>query len=64
MLEASAKVRTGPPIDDVEDYDLNIWAGVLPLTIVAGDPINDPRLKSGIAIPKNVSGYHRGKKVE
>src|SRR5262249_50230855 len=41
--EASAKVRTGPPIDDEEDYALPVWAGVLPLSIVPGSPIADPR---------------------
>lgn len=60
MLEASAKVRNGPPIDDEEDYDLNVWAGVLPLKMIAGNPIADPRLKSGLEIPENVSRYHRG----
>jgi hypothetical protein len=36
LTEASAKVRTGPPLDDVEDYDLPVWAGVIPLRMVAG----------------------------
>ena len=61
LAEASAKVRTGPPIDDEEDYELPIWAGVLPLRMVAGDPIDDPRLKSGIKVPTNVRGYSREK---
>jgi nitroimidazol reductase NimA-like FMN-containing flavoprotein (pyridoxamine 5'-phosphate oxidase superfamily) len=39
--EASAKVRTGPPIDDEEDYALPVWAGVLPLKLEAGDPEPD-----------------------
>jgi len=39
--EASAKVRTGPPIDDAEDYNLPVWAGVLPLELKAGEPIPD-----------------------
>lgn len=42
--EASAKVRTGPPKDDEEDYGLPIWAGVIPLTVTAGAPEPDPRL--------------------
>ncbi len=49
--EASAKVRTGQPIDDEEDYALDIWAGVLPLCQVAGRPRPDPRLGAGIAPP-------------
>jgi uncharacterized protein len=39
--EGSAKVRTGPPIDDDEDYALGVWAGVVPLTLTRGDPVQD-----------------------
>jgi nitroimidazol reductase NimA-like FMN-containing flavoprotein (pyridoxamine 5'-phosphate oxidase superfamily) len=39
--EGSAKVRTGPPIDDDEDYALDVWAGVVPLTLTRGDPVRD-----------------------
>lgn len=42
--EFSAKVRTGPPIDDEEDYSFPTWAGVVPLEMVAGTPVNDARL--------------------
>lgn len=42
--EASAKIRIGPPVDDEEDYGLDIWAGVLPLHMQAGEPVPDPRL--------------------
>jgi nitroimidazol reductase NimA-like FMN-containing flavoprotein (pyridoxamine 5'-phosphate oxidase superfamily) len=49
--EASAKVRTGPPIDDDEDYDLNIWAGVVPLKLERKQVIADPVLKNGIEVP-------------
>jgi len=42
--EASAKIRTGPPIDDEEDYELAVWAGVIPLRLIADPPIADPRL--------------------
>lgn len=59
--EVSAKVRTGPPIDDEEDYALNIWAGVLPLQIVAGAPINDPRLPESIEPPSYTLRYLREK---
>ena len=41
--EASAKVRTGPPVDDEEDYALPVWAGVIPLTLAPGTPQPDPR---------------------
>jgi nitroimidazol reductase NimA-like FMN-containing flavoprotein (pyridoxamine 5'-phosphate oxidase superfamily) len=50
--EASAKIRTGPPVDDEEDYELDVWAGVIPLRVVAGDPEPDPRLPSGIPVPE------------
>jgi nitroimidazol reductase NimA-like FMN-containing flavoprotein (pyridoxamine 5'-phosphate oxidase superfamily) len=53
--EGSAKVRTGPPIDDEEDYALPIWAGVVPIRMVAGAPMSDPRLASGIAAPDSLS---------
>jgi uncharacterized protein len=46
--EASAKVRTGPPVDDDEDYAMDVWAGVIPLTLQAGQPIDDPKLRPGI----------------
>src|SRR5687768_7514219 len=57
--EASAKIRTGDPKDDEEDYEMNIWAGVLPLTIVPGQPIDDGRLGDGIVVPGHVTGYNR-----
>ncbi len=59
ITEASAKVRTGPPLDDEEDYSLPVWAGVLPLQVVAGDAIADPRLHTPIALPDSVLNYNR-----
>jgi nitroimidazol reductase NimA-like FMN-containing flavoprotein (pyridoxamine 5'-phosphate oxidase superfamily) len=61
LVEVSAKVRTGPPIDDDEDYALNVWAGVLPLKLVAGEPLNDPRLPQGIEPPAYTLKYRREK---
>ena len=55
IAEASAKIRTGPPKDDEEDYALPIWAGVLPLALVASAPIPD----NGAAIPEYVLRYRR-----
>jgi nitroimidazol reductase NimA-like FMN-containing flavoprotein (pyridoxamine 5'-phosphate oxidase superfamily) len=49
--EASAKLRTGPPKDDEEDYTTNVWAGVVPLELKRRTPIPDPLLKSGIDLP-------------
>ncbi len=57
--EASAKVRTGPPLDDEEDYALRIWAGVLPLSLDAHGPIADPQLPADIAAPMYVRFYRR-----
>jgi uncharacterized protein len=48
--EASAKVRSGPPLDDEDDYSLPIWAGVIPIASVSHEPIPDPRLAAGIAL--------------
>ena len=55
--EASAKVRTGPPIDDEEDYALPVWAGVLPLRLVAGAPVPDPRLPTEIEVSSSVRQF-------
>ena len=49
--EASAKVRTGPPVDDDEDYSMDVWAGVIPMHIDKKAPIADPKLKSGVDLP-------------
>ena len=57
--EASAKVRRGPPIDADEDYALTCWAGVLPLQLMPGAPIDDPRLMLGTPAPANVTTYRR-----
>ncbi|HEY2013059.1 MAG TPA: pyridoxamine 5'-phosphate oxidase family protein [Bryobacteraceae bacterium] len=47
--EVSAKVRTGPPIDDEEDYTLPVWAGLVPLETRFGDPVSDGRVPGGVA---------------
>jgi uncharacterized protein len=52
--EASVKVRTGPPKDDAEDYDRELWAGVLPVTLMLGDPLPDPALRAGVDVPGHV----------
>jgi nitroimidazol reductase NimA-like FMN-containing flavoprotein (pyridoxamine 5'-phosphate oxidase superfamily) len=57
--EFSAKVRKGPPIDDEEDYAFPTWAGVIPLEMVAGTPINDPRLDLGREVPAYAQHYSR-----
>jgi nitroimidazol reductase NimA-like FMN-containing flavoprotein (pyridoxamine 5'-phosphate oxidase superfamily) len=60
LSEVSAKVRTGPPIDDEEDYSLPVWAGVIPLKMVAGAAVNDPRLPEGVEPPRYATNYKRG----
>ncbi|HXC23348.1 MAG TPA: pyridoxamine 5'-phosphate oxidase family protein [Solirubrobacteraceae bacterium] len=49
LSEASAKLRAGPPVDDEEDYALDTWAGVIPLSTVAGEPTPDERLSESIS---------------
>jgi hypothetical protein len=56
LEEVSAKVRTGPPKDDEEDYALPIWAGVLPVAMTTGSPEPDPRLAAGTPLPAYLSG--------
>jgi nitroimidazol reductase NimA-like FMN-containing flavoprotein (pyridoxamine 5'-phosphate oxidase superfamily) len=57
--EFSAKVRQGPPIDDQEDYEFPTWAGVIPLRMVTGEPISDPKLSPARAAPGYVAHYRR-----
>lgn len=55
--EASVKVRTGAPIDDDEDYELPIWAGIIPIKQVVGSPIADDRNLPEVEIPDHVTNY-------
>jgi nitroimidazol reductase NimA-like FMN-containing flavoprotein (pyridoxamine 5'-phosphate oxidase superfamily) len=57
--EVSAKVRTGPPKDDDPDYELPIWAGVLPLALSPGRPVPDPVLDPAIPAPEHVASWSR-----
>ena len=59
ITEFSAKVRIGPPIDNEEDYSFPTWAGVVPLQMVAGSPINDPKLDPKTPVPSYVRSYAR-----
>jgi nitroimidazol reductase NimA-like FMN-containing flavoprotein (pyridoxamine 5'-phosphate oxidase superfamily) len=61
LIEVSAKVRSGPPLDDEEDYSLPVWAGVVPLTLISGDPVPDPRLDPEIEAPPYAFGYDRSR---
>ena len=51
---ASAKIRTGPPVDDEEDYDLPIWAGLLPIQMIYGQPVTDPAMKLDLPVSDSV----------
>jgi nitroimidazol reductase NimA-like FMN-containing flavoprotein (pyridoxamine 5'-phosphate oxidase superfamily) len=62
LEEVSAKVRTGDPKDEDQDYDLPYWAGILPLSLEPGRPMPDPRLKPGIPVPPYVSTWSRNGK--
>ena len=57
ISEASEKARSGPPVDDEEDYALGHWAGVVPLRTTVGDLVPDPRLGPGIESPEYLVGY-------
>jgi nitroimidazol reductase NimA-like FMN-containing flavoprotein (pyridoxamine 5'-phosphate oxidase superfamily) len=58
--EFSAKVRTGPPIDDPEDMSFPTWAGVIPLEMKSGTPISDPQLDPAREAPAYAKHYSRG----
>lgn len=51
IVEASAKVRTGPPVDDEEDYALDVWAGIVPLKLERKAAVPDPALQKQVALP-------------
>ncbi|OGO18393.1 MAG: flavin-nucleotide-binding protein [Chloroflexi bacterium RBG_16_48_8] len=57
--DASAKIRTGPPVDDPEDDDLLVWTGLLPFHQRAEDPVNDPRIGKNVPIPEYIIHSHR-----
>src|SRR6266403_647239 len=59
LTEVSAKIRTGPPIDEETDYKLGVWAGELPLSVIAREPIADSRLVAGIEVPAYIQTIRR-----
>jgi uncharacterized protein len=59
LTEVSAKVRTGPVEDDAEDYALRVWAGTIPLRLIADSPIRDEKCDSSIPTPVYVFNYRR-----
>jgi uncharacterized protein len=63
LAEASVKVRTGGPHDEPEDYDLDVWAGVVPARLVFGPAEADPDLRAGVNVPDHIQalgGQSRG----
>jgi nitroimidazol reductase NimA-like FMN-containing flavoprotein (pyridoxamine 5'-phosphate oxidase superfamily) len=56
LTEASVKIRTGPPLDDPEDYAQPIWTGVLPLVQSWGAPVPDPAMIHAAQVPEHISG--------
>jgi len=61
VSEASAKVRTGPPVDDDADHDLDVWAGVIPLRLSASAPVPDPLLRPALTAPDYAVNYERSR---
>lgn len=60
ISEGAAKIRSGPPKDDDEDYELPIWAGVVPMSTVIGAPVPDPRNLDGVGVPGDVANLRFG----
>jgi hypothetical protein len=58
--EASAKIRAAPPGDDEADLDIDVWAGVIPLRMQAGEPEPDPRGRQGVPVPDHVRKFRIG----
>jgi nitroimidazol reductase NimA-like FMN-containing flavoprotein (pyridoxamine 5'-phosphate oxidase superfamily) len=54
LTEASVKVRTGMPIDEPADHELDVWAGVLPVAVTFGEPVPDPVLREEIPLPAHI----------
>ena len=54
LTEASVKVRTGGPSDEAEDYEMDVWAGVVPVSMTFGEPEPDVALRSGVAVPRHI----------
>ena len=59
LTEVSAKIRTGPVEDDADDYALKVWAGIVPLRLVADAPIRDERCDPSLPIPAYATNFRR-----
>lgn len=60
LNEVSAKVRTGMPGDDEEDYALPIWGGVVPIAMQVSEPVSDPRVLADVTVPEHVKAWRIG----
>lgn len=56
---ASAKIRTGGPVDDEADYDLDFWAGTVPLRMIAEPPVADPQARKPVPVPEYIGDFVR-----
>ncbi|HEY6315893.1 MAG TPA: pyridoxamine 5'-phosphate oxidase family protein [Streptosporangiaceae bacterium] len=54
LTEASVKIRTGGPSDEPEDYEMDVWAGVVPVSMTFGEPEPDVALRPGVAVPRHI----------
>jgi hypothetical protein len=61
LSEASAKVRTGPPDDEEQDYSIPVWAGIIPLKLIATTPTADSRLPQEMTLPSYLHNYTRNR---
>lgn len=61
LEEASAKIRTGPPLDDEADYEIPVWSGVLPLHLNPATPVADDHTPANTEIPDYITNYKRKK---
>ncbi len=59
LTEVSAKVRTGPVEDDADDYALKVWAGIVPLKLVADAPVRDERCDPSLQVPAYAANFRK-----
>jgi nitroimidazol reductase NimA-like FMN-containing flavoprotein (pyridoxamine 5'-phosphate oxidase superfamily) len=63
LVEASVKIRTGPPSDEPADLGAGVWAGVVPIAMTFGEPEPDAALGTGIAVPDHIAGLAAGRRA-
>ena len=60
LAESSVKIRTGPPADDPDDLGAGVWAGVVPIAMMFGEPEPDVALRPGTPLPDHITGLGNG----